>query len=143
MAMNNPRVLITGDRGWTNVSVIQLAIKALPPDAIVIHGAASGADSLAATVATSYGLSTWAFPAHWKRFGKRAGPVRNQRMLDEAKPNLVVAFHNYLPGSKGTRDMVTKARLAGIPVQLFNANGEQIEVTDELLSPAETATHYA
>ena len=141
--MNNPRILITGDRGWTNVEVIQLAIKALPPDAIVIHGAASGADTLAATIATSYGLATMAFPAQWARFGKRAGPIRNQRMLDEGKPDFVVAFHNYLPGSKGTRDMVTKARLALIPVQLFNSLGQQIEVTDELLSPVETTAGHA
>jgi hypothetical protein len=29
----------------------------------------------------------------WDELGKKAGPLRNQRMLDEGKPDLVVAFH--------------------------------------------------
>jgi hypothetical protein len=41
-----------------------------------------------------------------------AGPIRNQRMLVEGKPDLVVAF----PGGKGTAGMVTLARNAGVDV---------------------------
>jgi len=133
------KVLITGDRGWTAAGVIETVIKTMPPDTIIVHGDASGADMIAAAYANARDMSTWAFPAQWQRWGgRRAGPMRNQRMIDEAKPDLVVAFHNYLPGSKGTRDMVTKARLAGIPVQLFNAEGVEVEVTDEMLAPPTT-----
>lgn len=46
--------------------------------------------------------------------GKAAGPIRNQRMLDEGKPDLVVAF----PGGRGTADMVRRAKAAGVPVRL-------------------------
>jgi hypothetical protein len=35
----------------------------------------------------------------WDELGKKAGPLRNQRMLDEGKPDLVVAF----PGGGGTK----------------------------------------
>src|SRR5262249_16770583 len=45
----------------------------------------------------------------WDELGKKAGPLRNQRMLDEGKPDLVVAF----PGGGGTKDMVRRAVQAG------------------------------
>ena len=40
----------------------------------------------------------------------------NQRMLDEGKPDLVVAF----PGAGGTKDMVRRAVKAGVPVHEVN-----------------------
>lgn len=50
--------------------------------------------------------------ADWDGLGRKAGPIRNQRMLDEGKPDLVVAF----PGDKGTADMVRRARTASLEV---------------------------
>jgi hypothetical protein len=38
--------------------------------------------------------------------------MRNQQMLDEGRPTLVVAF----PGGRGTADMMRRARVAGIEV---------------------------
>ena len=51
------------------------------------------------------------------RLGRKAGPIRNQRMLDEGKPDLVVAF----PGGKGTNGMIDLARNAGVRVILVSA----------------------
>jgi hypothetical protein len=51
-------------------------------------------------------------PADWKAHGRAAGPIRNQRMIDEHRPELVVAA----PGGRGTADMVRRARAAGIEV---------------------------
>jgi len=53
--------------------------------------------------------------ANWAELGRKAGPIRNQQMLDEGKPNLVVAF----PGGRGTADIVRRARAAGIEVVEF------------------------
>ena len=50
--------------------------------------------------------------ADWAKHGRKAGPIRNQRMIDEGRPDLVVAF----PGGTGTADMVERARVAGIRV---------------------------
>jgi len=80
---------------------------------VVIHGAARGADSLADRWARERGKPTLPFPADWHLNGRAAGPIRNQRMLDEGKPNIVIAF----PGGRGTADMVRRARAAGIPVE--------------------------
>ena len=53
------------------------------------------------------------FFAKWALIGRGAGPLRNQQMLREGKPDLVLAF----PGGKGTAHMVRIARKAGVPVQ--------------------------
>jgi hypothetical protein len=55
--------------------------------------------------------------ADWKRLGRKAGPIRNQRMLVEGKPDLVVAF----PGGKGMAGMVTLARNASIGIMVVDS----------------------
>lgn len=90
----------------------------LSPTAI-IHGAARGADELADIWAERNSVERMAFHANWYPRGrsggldKSAGPIRNQRMIDEGKPDLVLAF----PGGTGTADMVRRARAAGIEVR--------------------------
>ena len=57
-------------------------------------------------------IKRWVCKADWDKHGKSAGPIRNARMLGW-KPDVVVAF----PGDVGTRDCVSKAKAAGIPVR--------------------------
>lgn len=81
----------------------------------VITGAARGADTLADEWAMEYGAKREVYPADWAKHKKAAGPIRNQQMLDEGKPSLVIAF----PGGAGTADMVRRAKAAGIAVIQF------------------------
>lgn len=112
------RVLICGDRNWTDIETIADCIRVLPLHSTVIHGAARGADSIAGALAgTAPTLDVESYPAKWDRYGRAAGPIRNQQMLDEGKPDLVLYFHDNLAQSKGTADMVRRAQKAGIPVR--------------------------
>ncbi len=52
------------------------------------------------------------YPAQWEKYGRRAGYLRNKQMLEEGKPELVIAF----PGGVGTRMMVQLAKTAGVEV---------------------------
>ncbi len=79
---------------------------------LLISGCARGADTLTIEWAEAGGIEVARFPADWSTHGRAAGPIRNQQMLDEGKPELVVAF----PGGRGTADMVRRARAAGIEV---------------------------
>lgn len=110
------RVLICGDRHWAGKTEIKVFIEQLPKDTIIIHGRARGADSLAGYYAREEGLEVIEFPAQWQVYGRSAGIIRNQQMLDEGKPDLVVYFHNNLANSRGTKDMVERATRAGIKV---------------------------
>lgn len=78
----------------------------------IIQGEAKGADFLSKVFAYEYELKVESFPANWKKYGKAAGGIRNQQMLDEGKPDLVVAF----PGGTGTADMVRRAKKVGVEV---------------------------
>lgn len=115
------RVLVCGGRQFTDRHRVFAALDALAEKfqgrLHIIHGAASGADTLAADWAAINFVQATAFPAKWVREdGTRdpsAGPKRNQRMLIDGRPNLVVAF----PGWNGTDDMCRRARRAGVPVR--------------------------
>lgn len=75
------------------------------------HGAAPGADTLAGEWAIMIArIKTVAYPADWDTFGKAAGPIRNRWMLEDFRPNLVIAF----PGGQGTANMVQISRAAGV-----------------------------
>lgn len=99
----------------------------------LIHGAARGADSLAASwmkarIDQDYARCSklrqigqdahsrlWmvGYKADWEKHGKAAGPIRNQSMLDNNPGiELVIAF----PGGAGTEDMKRRARARGIEV---------------------------
>jgi hypothetical protein len=78
----------------------------------IIAGGAKGADSLAADWAAVEHTDYKEYRADWEKHGKAAGIIRNQQMLDEGKPDLVIAF----PGGNGTADMVNRAKKAGVRV---------------------------
>ena len=120
------RVLVCGGREFANRKMLDEALDRLHQErgiALIISGGARGADTMAEWWAKAEGVPCNVYHADWTGLGRKAGPIRNQRMLDEAKPDLVVAF----PGGRGTADMVRRGRQAGVEV---------IEVTYDAISPA-------
>ena len=117
------RVLVCGSRKWYQRAIIRRRLEQLPEKTIIIHGAARGADTMAGEIARKLGFGVRQYSALWSDHGRAAGPMRNQVMLEEGKPDLVLAFHAYKTGDKGTRDMVKKARDANVAVEEHYANG--------------------
>jgi len=112
------RVLVCGSRNWSDRDYLEGFLdRTLESHGIdvVIHGAARGADTMAGEWASKRGIPVMAFPADWAAHGRAAGPIRNQRMLDEGKPTLVIAFALNLSTSKGTSDMLRRAGRANLP----------------------------
>ena len=107
--------LFCGSRDWTDPMPVAADIDALPEDAIVIHGAAPGLDSMAGALASARGLHVAAMPALWSRHGRRAGPMRNAALLGLAP---TVAYAYPLGASPGTRMMVGLLEKAGVPVHV-------------------------
>ena len=118
------RALICGSRDWCYPKPVEVVVAGLVAvfgrDRLtVVHGAARGADSHAGAAADRHDIECEAYPADWDTHGKGAGPIRNQRMLEEGKPDVVFAFTNDLASSRGTADMVRRARKAGLPVYVI------------------------
>lgn len=113
-------VLVTGDRDWQYPGAVHNILEELirfQGYRRLIHGAQRGADDQADWAGNELGYEVIPVEARWAKHGRAAGPIRNRKMLD-MKPDLVVAFHNDLAKSKGTKDCVTEARRRGIPVIL-------------------------
>ncbi|MEV4127071.1 SLOG family protein [Nocardia sp. NPDC049707] len=116
------RLLVTGSRDWHDRKTIRDALvqawRDLQPGPIIlVHGAARGADQIAADIWASGGLEDEPHPADWKGDGRKAGPIRNQHMVDLGA-DLCVAFP-IGDGWSGTRDCMERARKAGIPVRVI------------------------
>ncbi len=113
------RVLVCGGRGFDDWKILSGALSDIfhsmdDGDVLtVIQGGAKGADFLARVWAKDNLLPREEYQADWKIYGRAAGHIRNQRMLDEGKPNLVLAFE----GGTGTADMVRRAKAANIEVK--------------------------
>ena len=107
------RVLVCGGRNYEKEEVVFLTLDSISPrPTVVITGGARGADAFAKNWCSSRAVTNRCFFAEWVVYGKSAGPIRNNDMLKEGRPELVVAF----PGGKGTADMVERARRAGVRV---------------------------
>ena len=116
------RVLVCGGRDFDDVELMISVLDRLhteKPFTMLIHGNARGADRIADDWASCRGVprEPYGIPqGEWDEIGKKAGPLRNQRMLDEGNPDLVVAF----PGGGGTKDLVSRAVKAHVPLHEVN-----------------------
>lgn len=111
------RMLVCGSRDYSRRDILYAALDRYIIEGIdvIIEGEAKGADTLAREWAELRGIPVIKFPADWNKYGRAAGPIRNKQMLDDGKPDLVIAFPNgKLDDTKGTKNMVKQARAAGI-----------------------------
>jgi hypothetical protein len=121
------RILICGDRNWVNGPFIFHTLSKIQQEQgveVVIEGEANGADKLGATAARMLNVPVLKFPANWQKHGKSAGPIRNRKQLKEGAPDLVLAFHNDIANSKGTKDMVRISLQAKIETHVYTEQGE-------------------
>src|SRR5947208_664188 len=99
------RVIVCGGRDFGDREALYAALDRLHTEysfSVVTAGGARGADNLAAEWAKDRGIPAEVYMADWKGQGRAAGPIRNERMLKEGRPDLVIAF----AGGKGTAGMM-------------------------------------
>jgi len=120
-------VIVTGGRDYAGDKLVA-ELDGIHADAgidALIYGCARGADRIAqgwgmARVAAGDQIQLSLHEADWERHGKRAGPERNQRMVDAAV-RIGLGTSGVLclvaPGGRGTADCVARALKAGIEVR--------------------------
>jgi predicted Rossmann-fold nucleotide-binding protein len=109
------RVLVCGGRNFDDALTLGSWLGGIHKKqgiTLLIEGGARGADHMARRFAEWAGIPVKTFNADWEKHGRAAGPIRNKQMLEEGKPDLVVAFD----GGRGTADMMRQARAAGVEV---------------------------
>lgn len=98
------KVLVFGGREYNEIAIVHDELDRLhreEPITLLIQGGAPGADSCGKMWAINNGVPIKEFRAEWEKHGKKAGPIRNQMMLDWGQPDLAIGF----PGGRGTADM--------------------------------------
>lgn len=108
------RLLVTGGRTYDDIQAVSEALDRIheqTPITLLIHGGAHGADTLAGRWAKANNVPTAVYRAQWKAHGPIAGPIRNQLMLEDAKPTAYLDF----PGGRGTSDMRIRCIRTGVP----------------------------
>ena len=83
------------------------------PNSLWIQGGATGFDTQGEQVAEALGIPCKCIPAEWATYGKAAGPIRNEKMLDLAQ--LVVACWNGRTKG-GTYQTITSAKRRGLEI---------------------------
>ncbi|MGY6697759.1 MAG: DUF2493 domain-containing protein [Roseinatronobacter sp.] len=117
------RLIITGGRHLDDVVLIRRAltrVHALRPITVLIHGGSGALGITAEDWAREMRLHVLRYPANWREFGKRAEAIRNSFMLQDSRPDIVLA----LPGGVDTADLVATAVCAHLPV--IDANGRPV-----------------
>ena len=84
-------------------------------DIIIVSGGARGIDKYAETFANRNAIKTKIFEANWNRYGKGAGFIRNQLIIDEA--HKVIAFWD--GKSKGTKHSIDLAIKGNKPIDIY------------------------
>lgn len=100
------KVIIAGSRDIVNYNMVKDIID--NSDFViteVVSGMARGVDSIGIRYAKENNLPLKCFPAGWDKYGKAAGPIRNQEMAEYANALICV----YLRDSRGSKDMLKKA----------------------------------
>jgi hypothetical protein len=119
------RVLVCGNRDyrdedWDVIFSLLSGLECEYGEVYVIQGGAKGADAEAGDWVLCGHRDQAVFYADWDQCGRAAGPIRNKRMLEDGRPDVVLAFTTKpLAETKGTRNMVNQAVEAGLPVYVI------------------------
>lgn len=108
-----------GPSGKYRRNLIELLVSKMDNEDYVISGGANGADLWAETFAQSYNIGRIIHAAAWKKYGKRAGHIRNGLIVKEA--DILFAFITDSTDSPGTANCLAQARADRVPAYVYDA----------------------
>ena len=119
---NRLKILICGGRHFCDYALLEsIADNVIKgqnfSETEIVSGHCIGADRLGEEYAKKHNFALKIFPAEWKKYGKRAGPIRNKQMIDYIvgfENKIVIAFTS--PNTKGTKNTIALAKRANIRV---------------------------
>ena len=109
------KLIIAGSRGFNNyyflkeqVTIFLATLREPFPE--IISGGASGADTYGEWYAKERGLKIIRMPANWNKYGRAAGPIRNEEMAKIADA-CIIFWDGKSAGSRNMIDMCVKYNL--------------------------------
>lgn len=117
------KIAIVGSREYSRLDHIWAFVDNLPDTAEIISGGARGVDSEAETAAWAR-AHTIIFRANWAQYGKSAGVLRNQQIVNNC--DALVAFWD--KKSRGTNHSIEFAKKTHKPGFVFTADTDPQEI---------------
>lgn len=113
------KIIIAGSRTFTDYKKLSEVCDQFLQDQTdieIVSGAYyKGADKLGEQYAKERGYKITQFPADWERYGRAAGPKRNEQMANYA--GALIAFWD--GKSKGTKHMLEVAKCRGLNIFIY------------------------
>lgn len=117
-------VLVCGSRKFNDQNLVNKVLNSLPVKITrLVNGASKGVDKLSSLWAKQNNIELKEYPANWS-LGKKAGPLRNSKMISSEKIDLVIAF----PGANGTANMILQSTKASIDVLIVEINDQNFKL---------------
>ena len=113
------KIAVVGSRGFNDYSLLERTLTPYLPF-VLVSGGARGADSLAERFADKNNLEKIIFKPDWDKYGKRAGFLRNIKIIDES--DMVIAFWD--GNSSGTKSSIDLAREKNKELSVVRYNKE-------------------
>lgn len=129
--MKKKILIITGGRSYFKIEEMHIYISKIlsklnSDNTEVIFGEAEGADRTALNICNWYHIKHKVFEADWDKYGKSAGLIRNQQMLEyalDADEATCLGFWN--GRSRGTKNMLDIANESGIKTYVVMYNDKE------------------
>ena len=131
-------VTVAGPRDYRNKEFVDKMLEEILSDILakevlpihIVEGGAYGVDALAKLYALQNELPYTEVKADWDKYGRSAGPRRNQKMAEMSDYCIV-----FFKGSRGSASMIAEALKKNVPVYVVSISenvgiGKKMLVTD-------------
>lgn len=116
-------VTVAGPRDYTNKKFVDEMLEEILSDILakevlpihIVEGGAYGVDALAKLYALQNKLPYTEVKADWDKYGRSAGPRRNQKMAEMSDYCIV-----FFKGSRGSASMIAEALKQNVPVYVIS-----------------------
>lgn len=128
-------VTVAGPRDYSNKEFVDEMLEEILSDILakevlpihIVEGGAYGVDALAKLYALQNELPYTEVKADWDKYGRSAGPRRNQKMAEMSDYCIV-----FFKGSRGSASMIAEALKQNVPVYVVSIS-EKVGIGKKML----------
>lgn len=128
-------ITVAGPRDYTNKKFVDEMLEEILSDILakevlpihIVEGGAYGVDALAKLYALQNKLPYTEVKADWDKYGRSAGPRRNQKMAEMSDYCIV-----FFKGSRGSASMIAEALKKNVPVYVISIS-ENVGIGKKML----------
>ena len=113
-------ILVAGSRKFVNAErLAQILAEQVGDDDTIVEGGAAGVDTMARQWAEARDINVVEIKADWAKYGRAAGPKRNDEMTAFIAEHGGRAVYIWDGVSKGTKQCIESARKRGIEIRIY------------------------